>query len=130
MRKPYGIEKIEQLEYDAKFKERLHDLVDLSNMSYSDAALNLMSEYDIKSWLKPLFVHYIQTGIIDETLAEDPVKVERTSIYQDIRLVLPMDITQPILKDFITKGWAKKIAPRLSPFGRERYTAEQFPELK
>lgn len=125
---PHGIEKIEALKYDAKFPKFIHFLKSEWKVPEERMASYVMSEFRIKSWLEPVLAHYLETGEIDTTLANEPVQLRRDNVYSDLQLVLAPDITQPILKEYITKNWSKKIKPKVSPFPYERQTVTSFPE--
>lgn len=125
---PYGIERIEALKHDAKLPKFIDFLQVDGVRPAKEMAGSIMIEFNIKSWLKPVLIHFLETGFIDSSLAEAPVRLHRDNVYADLQLVLAPDITQPILKEFITKNWSSKIKPRVSPFPYERHTVASFPD--
>lgn len=126
---PYGIERIEALKYKPGFFEHVADLQERHGLSVSQTAAQIMAEYGIKTWLRPVLLHFIETGgEIDPTLADEPVKITKDGIYGPAHLILAQDITQPILKEYITKNWTAKIKPAVSLLPNSRHTPEDFPE--
>lgn len=125
---PYGIERIEALRYDVRFPKFLDFLQRDRILPAKEMAGSIMIEFNIKSWLEPVLIHFLETDSIDNSLAEAPVRFHRDNVYADLHLVLAPDITQPILKEFITKNWSSSIKPRVSPFPYERHTVASFPE--
>lgn len=125
---PYGIEKIEALQYEEELFTYVEALQAREGLSIRQVVPIIMGKYRIRSWLRPVLLHYLQTKTIDASLALEPVGIERESVYGGARLILPHDITQPILKDYITKNWTSKIKPVVNPVANERHTIRQFPD--
>lgn len=128
MKQVYGIDKIEALKFDNSYKVYIGRLLKDEDMPLSTAATNVMAEYRIKSWLKPVVMRFIETGKIDPSLSLEPVRVERDGVYGDTKLVLAHDITQPILKQFINDNWSNKIQPKVNVLPKERHTVQLHPE--
>lgn len=128
MKQVYGIDKIEALKFDDSYKAYIGKLLRDEDMSLSVVATNLMAEYRIKSWLKPVVMHFIETDEIDPSLSLEPVRIERDGVYGEAKLVLAHDITQPILKQFINDNWSKRIRPKASLLPKERHTVQMHPE--
>lgn len=126
---PYGIERIEALKYKPGFFEYVAGLREEHGLSISQAAAQIRVEFGIKTWLKPVLVHFLESGgEIDSTLADEPVKVMKDGVYGPAHLILAQDITQPILKEYITQNWTTTIKPAVSLLPNSRHTLTDFPE--
>jgi len=91
----------------------------------------IVSIFNLKSWIQPVVKHYLESGEIDASLANDPVTVEAADAKNlgEVKLVLAPDITQPELKNFIISKWSTRIKPHLYDLPYNRHTIPAFPEL-
>ena len=130
-----GIERIESLKYDLSLHPFLNQIAkerELETGEYSAGSITfrVMQKYQIRSWLKPVLANFLDIGVVDASLAEDPVRICKDNAYADTHLVLAHDLTLPILKRYLDDNWTSNIRPRMHPFKTERHTVEAFPKLR
>ncbi len=126
MKKVYKAEQLGHLFRDSRF-------VADTEVRYSDRskaegrASYLVQKYKIWSWLSPVVEHYLMTGEVNVELANDPVNLRKDHFAQPLSLVLAPDITQPVLREFITDNWAEVIKPNLNGIPKGRENRPLFP---
>lgn len=120
-----GIDRFKDLLEDDDFCKFLDAYHKGANHRYSASewAGIVVGTYELKSWLQPVVEHYILKGVIDASLAVEPVALEQDGPTGIIKLALAPDITQPELVDFITRNWSKNIKPGLDALSRQRLRA-------